>query len=64
MGFRMAFAARLVVGSLAFHERIHVQYQPDPAIAQNCGASQQVLLSESLAQTFDDDLLLAKQFIH
>ena len=59
-----AFAIRLIVGSLAFHERVHVQYKADPAITQNSRASQQVLLSEGFTQTFNYDLLLAEQFIH
>ena len=46
------------------HERIYIQNQSDPAITQNRGTSEQVLLAEGLAQILDHDLLLAEQFIH
>ena len=64
MVLQKAFAWRLIIGSLAFHECIHVQYQADSAIAQNRGAGQQVLLSECLTEILNDDFLFAEQFIH
>ena len=53
---------RWVVGHL--DQRIHVEDEADPAIAENCAAGQQILLPEGVAETLDHDLLFADELIH